>query len=205
MEPIFARCTGRRDANPGPGAYETRGKLGGPSWTMKGRHEQATRPITAPYRSLPSTVGSGPKISLASRHKERTGDDTPGPSYIPPGIGSDARKSTMASRHTPLRSSMADTPGPGAYTIEAKFANDAPKATLHGRTGTNDASTASPGPGAYMPNMDAVKRRAPSASMHIRTKLHQPEDTPGYYNIGSTLQGPKFTIGRREGLDLIAV
>lgn len=203
MDPLFARCSVRQ-STPGPGAYDTRGSLGGPRWTMKGRHSRDTAPTNAPYRSLPSTVGSGPKISLSSRHNTRDGDVTPGPSYVPPGIGSGARKTALSGRHAPLRSSM-DTPGPGAYNVRPMFANDAKKSTLHGRTRGPEEGTASPGPAAYSPNVNATKPRAPAATMHVRTKLPGPESTPGYYNIGSTLRGPKFTIGHRETLDLVPI
>ncbi|OHT07437.1 hypothetical protein TRFO_24326 [Tritrichomonas foetus] len=192
---------------PGPGAYSPNdaSKKSAPKYTMKGRHESSNRPITAPYRSLPTTVGAGPKISLASRHTKNDVTDTPGPNYVPPPLGSDAKKSTMSYRHGEFRDSRIDNPGPGAYNVQPKFANEARKSTLHQRTRTNDANTISPGPGAYMPNMDATRRRAPSATMHVRTKLPGPEETPGYYYNGSSLRGPKFTIGRRETLDLVAI
>jgi hypothetical protein len=163
------------------------------------------RPTTAPYRTLPSSVGEGPKISLASRHKTRDAENTPGPGYVPPALGSDAQKSALASRHSEGRDSRLDNPGPGAYTIAPKFANDANKYTLHQRTGTRSDETASPGPGAYAPNMDAVKPRAPSATLHIRPQNPRRDETPGYVDLGSTLTHGGRTIGLREYLDLIPV
>ena len=50
-----------------------------------------------------------------------------------------------------------------------------------------------------------MKPKAPSASMHIRTKAIEPEETPGYVDLGSTLTGPKYTIGRRESGELVAI
>ncbi|KAK8881496.1 Outer dense fiber protein 3-like protein 2 [Tritrichomonas musculus] len=192
---------------PGPGAYSPTDSnmKSSPRYSMKGRHNSVERPLSAPYRSLPTTVGQGPKISLGSRHSVRSSVDTPGPSYIPPPLGTDSKKVSMSYRHGQARDSRIDNPGPGAYDIQPKFANDAPKSTLHSRTRLNDVGTSSPGPGAYMPKDDAIRRRAPSASMHVRTRIPGPEQTPGYYYNGSTLQGPRFTIGRREELELVVI
>jgi hypothetical protein len=193
---------------PGPGAYSPGDRALGnaPKYTMKSRHEEVVRPITAPYRNLPSSVGEGPKISLASRHKQRTTENTPGPGYLPPALGSNAQKSALASRHTLSRDSRLDNPGPGAYTIQSKFANDANKYTLHSRTGNQTDETISPGPGAYLPNIDAIKPRAPSSTLHIRPEIKGPEQTPGYVNLGSTLnRGGGITIGLKEYLDVIPV
>ena len=189
---------------PGPGAYTPNDKTLGnaPKYTMKGRHELAEKPNAAPYRALPSSVGEGPKISMASRHKVRDVENTPGPNYMPPPLGADAQKSSMSHRHSESRDSRYDNPGPGAYNIQPKFANDAQKSTLHGRTGV-DRLNDSPGPAAYMPNIDATKKRAPASTMHIRPKVRGPEQTPGYVDLGSTLNRRGITIGRRETLDLI--
>ena len=192
------------DNTPGPGAYSPSDKTLGnaPKYTMKGRHEQTEKPNAAPYRALPSSVGEGPKISMSSRHKVRDVENTPGPNYVPPPLGADAQKTSMSYRHGESRDSRYDNPGPGAYNIQSKFANDAQKSTLHGRTGT-DRVNDSPGPAAYTPNIDATKKRAPASTMHIRPSVKGPEQTPGYYDIGSTLNRRGITIGRRETLDLI--
>jgi hypothetical protein len=205
---VRATSSSAASSTPGPGAYSPSSTLfsSGPKYTMKSRHESSSRPTTAPYRALPSSIGSGPKISLASRHATRDSEVTPGPSYVPPPLGADAKKSTMSFRHQESRSLGADNPGPGSYDIPSKFGNDAPKSTMHART--NDqfgVGTQSPGPGAYAPDYSSQFKRAPSATMHIRTRTNQPESTPGYYDIGSTLTGPKYTIGRRESLGLIQV
>ena len=207
MSGLYARVTSSQ-VNPGPGAYTpsdaTRRKA--PSYTLKSRHETIDRPNTAPYRALPSSVGTGPKIALASRHAQRDGDNTPGPSYVPPPLGSDGKKIAMSYRHNQARDSRADNPGPGAYNIEPKFAREAQKSCMHVRTGDPmGINSISPGPGAYSPDYMTQKKRAPSAAMHIRPKDPTPDTTPGYTNLGSTLTGPKFTIGKREELGIIAV
>ena len=189
----------------GPGAYETRGRNNGPQFTIKGRYSTTELHFDAPYRTLPTTVGRGPKISLGSRHSQRSSYATPGPSYVPPPLGADSKKVSMSHRHGQVRDSRADNPGPGAYDIQPRFANDAPKSTLHSRTKLNDSGSISPGPAAYLPKDDATRKRAPSASIHVRTRTRGPEATPIYYYNGSTLKGPRFTIGRREELDLIMI
>jgi hypothetical protein len=191
---------------PGPGTYSpTNRELGeAPKYTMKGRHEIAEHPVAAPYRDIPSTVGEGPKISLASRHEPRGLEDSPGPNYIPPPLGSDAQKTAMSYRHGEVRDSRLDNPGPGAYNIEPRFANDAPKATLHGRTEVGGVDSCSPGPAAYGPpyyNWDAHG----GAYMGIRPKDRDPDQSGPYVNLPSTLEGPAWTIGQREGLDIIPV
>ncbi|OHT12043.1 hypothetical protein TRFO_18233 [Tritrichomonas foetus] len=192
-------------STPGPGAYNptNMNNNNAPSFTFKSRHEVASRPITVQYRTLPTTIGQGPKIALASRHEARTAIDTPGPSYVPPQLGSDAKMISLASRMAGTRDSRADNPGPGAYDVRSSFGKDARSATLHSRTSTNEGKgNIGPGPGAYYPQ---IENRAPSATMHIRTALRSAEETPGYCYYGSTLQGPKFSIGRKENIELIQV
>jgi hypothetical protein len=192
---------------PGPGAYSPTdaNKPTAAVYTLKSRHESVERPNTAPYRDIGSTVGEGPKISLSSRHKVPDGDNFPGPNYWPPALGEDAQKSAMSFRYGQDRSPYRDNPGPGAYNIEPKFANEANKYTLHQRTNQGDPDNCSPGPAAYTPDINAQKPRAPSASMHIRPEDKGPDETPGYFDLGSTLGGPYWTIKRREPLELVPV
>jgi hypothetical protein len=145
---------------------------------MKSRHDEVQRPNTAPYRDLPSSVGEGPKIALASRHKERTPENTPGSTYIPPALGSDAQKSSLSYRPAECRDSRLNNPGPGAYSMTAKFAHEANKYTLHQRTGNQSDEISSPYPGAYLPNMDAIKPRARSAALHARPSERTSDVTP---------------------------
>lgn len=192
---------------PGPGAYSPQDSnmQSGPQITIKSRHESVKRITSAPYRSLPTTIGQGPKITMGSKYSVRDSVATPGPSYVPPPIGSDSTKISMACGRDQVNDSRMDNPGPGAYNIQPTFANDAPKSTLHSRTKLIEVGASSPGPAAYLPKDDITHKRAPSVSIHVRTKVHGPEVTPGYYYNGSTLQGPRFTIGRREELELVAI
>jgi hypothetical protein len=192
---------------PGPGQYcpSNRGMGEAPKWSFKSRHDTENHPTNAPYRALPSTVGAGPKISMASRHAQRTATDTPGPAYIPPPLGADAKKSSMSYRHTHGQNSGIDSPGPGAYPIKPKFGNEANKFTFHQRTGGTRDDTVSPGPAAYSPNIDAMRPRGPASAMHVRTPMKGAEQTPGYLALGSSFGKGGVTIGRKEYLDVIAV
>ena len=208
MSELLARVTSHDAASPGPAAYQTDYKIGSesPSFTIKGRHETISRPVTAPYRALPSTIGQGPKFTMTSRHKDRDISTTPGPNYEPPAFGSDAKKISMSYRHSEVRDSRADNPGPGAYDVQPKFAKEATAYTLKGRTKNQwESESISPGPAAYSPDYSKVRKSAPSPTMHIRPQQRTVEETPGYVDLGSTLSGPKYTIGNRETLDVCRI
>jgi hypothetical protein len=98
---------------------------------MTSGHHDLPPPNTAPYRDLPSFVSENPKIALASRCKERAPEKTPGSTYIPPALDSDAQKSSLSYRHAEGRDSGLDNPGPSADSITSKFANEANKYTLY--------------------------------------------------------------------------
>ena len=194
----------RAENTPGPGQYSptNANKASTPRYTIGNRLESTNHPNTAPYRALPTTIGEGPKIALSSRHREHQAAGTPGPNYVPPALGSDGKKVSMSFRYGNERDARADNPGPGAYEISPRFANDANKYTLKSRTGISTTDI-SPGPAAYSPDFTKVKKSAPRASMHIRPKDKGPEQTPGYVDLGSTLHGPSYTIGRRESIDVM--
>ena len=90
--------------------------------------------------------------------------------------------------------------------IQPQFANDAPKSTMHERTGDPfGVNSASPGPAAYNPDYNATKPKAGASSMHIRPADKAPESSVGYYDIKSGPNGPFWTIGNREELDLCPI
>jgi len=155
---------------PGPGQYEPTINKSTPSFTIKSRHETELRPISAPYILLPSTIGTGPKPKLASRHFLKDTKNTPGPNYVPPSLGSEGKKIAFGVKHIQNKGSQHDNPGPGAYDVPPMFSKQSLKSTLHGRTYINNNESISPGPASYMPNIDAVKPKAPASSMHIRPK-----------------------------------
>jgi hypothetical protein len=192
------------DNNPGPGQYSPTGNNEqlSPHFTIKGRHDIPQKVVDAPYRSLPDSFASIPKISLSSRHRELQGNISPGPSYVPPGLGSDAQKTSMSFRTQSVTDPRASNPGPGSYEISPRFSNDAHKYTLKGRQGV-EYSNPSPGPAAYSPDFNKSKVSAPAPSIHIRPADRSPDQRPGYIALPSTLTGPKYTIGVRDPMDVI--
>jgi hypothetical protein len=57
----------------------------------------------------------------------------------------------------------------------------------------------SPGPGRYLPKFQAVLPAAPKIVFRDRPKEKDPQSTPGYRELGSTLGGPKWTVKARAG------
>lgn len=170
---------------------------------MKARREAAPSQPSAPYLEIPSRIGEGPRHSLSSRH-ERPRPETPGPSYVPPPLGTDGRGASLKGSKGSARDPKKEVPGPGTYSPSPRFARDAPKFTLHKRTGDVFGSTsAGPGPGAYSPDYAAGKARAPAPTLHGRPEPPPPRQSAGYLDLGSTLTKKKCTIGGRDSLKVV--
>jgi hypothetical protein len=217
---------------PGPGAYDpSNPTITSPAFSIKGRHESAEKPNTAPYQMLPSTVGEGPKYSLHSRPADRDAVQSPGPNYIHSPHGTDAAKYSMTSQHD--AKPLGETPGPGQYTVGSSIV-DAPKFTLHGRTPKAIGGTASPGPTAYSPDSfkwgdqggrrilerftehslevspgpsDYVINRGlggTSPTLHDRPEEHTVAGGPGPGAYSPTITSPAFSIkDRPESTELL--
>lgn len=203
---LTCRMTGGGNrSNPGPADYNIKSKMGdAPRYTIKNRIEQKNNPNQAGYVSFPSTVGDGHKFSLSSRHKELEGINTPGPDYVPPKFGSDAKKSTLHIKDSGNRDDRLGYPGPGAYSLTPRIGNDSLKYSLRSRTGTENPDI-SPGPAAYNPDFKQVQRRTPSPSFHIRPDDPKRLQTPGPsdYQISRDMGGKKATIhSRTRGLSV---
>jgi hypothetical protein len=63
---------------------------------MKGRHSIEPEHIDAQYFNFPPLFGKVTPITLHGRTEIIDKFNPPGPTYIPPGLGSDARKVGMA-------------------------------------------------------------------------------------------------------------
>jgi hypothetical protein len=159
---------------PGPGAYipSNPGSSRRPSYTLKGRVEVQEYTHNAPYLRLPSDMGSGPKISMSSRHREP-------------------------------RALL--TPSPDAYSPNyARVKRAAPVPTVHNRL--NDPTPPIvPGPGAYSPDYTKTVPSAPHPTMHIKPREPDPDTRVGYLQLPPMPSGPRFTIKKRERLDLTPV
>ena len=105
---------GHRPDTPGPAAYSIPSSLGqGPKYTLKGRIKQKDPDPEPSIYKHPSTL-SKKSSTFGHRAPEPKKEKNPGPSYVPPPIGSDARKSTFRIKHyEPLNTN----PSPADYTI----------------------------------------------------------------------------------------
>ncbi|KAH0795980.1 hypothetical protein GPJ56_000048 [Histomonas meleagridis] len=239
MEPwerecIAHRSTSMRNQTPGPAYYNVKRKFKKqcPAIKIKGRHFEKQDVNKAPYYNIPSSFGKVAKIGMHTRTEIKPGFQPPGPSYIPPPFGSDARKISMTPTVTkkryqiPRNSSMTKAeiakieaeessrvpngtpgPGPGAYsTRDHTFdANGKRGCSIIGHHDFNFDQTCSPGPGRYAPRYDAVLPQAPKVKFHNRPKEREKEPGVGYRNLGSTLSGPKFTMKARANDDIVIV
>lgn len=197
----------KKDECPGP-KYDVPHGLGrdAPKFTIRSRHDVDPKIKGAPYQAIPSAVGQGPKWSFGARTGKEKIDPAPGPSYMPPAFGKEARASSMFSRRdVQKREAGAVSPGPGKYLIPGAVGETGKKYTLKARQfPPNEGGASGPGPGKYNPNfMDA-----PTA-VTIHSRLVDPKDkepAPKYVNLPPKFgtEGPMFTIGRREELDLAA-
>jgi hypothetical protein len=193
-------------ATPGPGAYSPVAKPFGsaPKFSLRGRAvPKSSAQPNPPYYAIPSTVGAGPRIAFGASASQRQAEKIPGPSYLPPPLGTDAKKISLRSTREAPRHSGEALPGPGAYHVPTRFGNEARKFSFYQRTETKVYESSSPGPAAYLPDISAVKPKIPAAAIHIRPAARKPEATAGYYDLGSTLAKKKMTIGRRETLNLV--
>ncbi|KAK8887625.1 Outer dense fiber protein 3-like protein 2 [Tritrichomonas musculus] len=216
---------------PGPGKYNTRPEFEGqtPVIRMKGRHSLAQETNNAPYYNLPSSIGKTTKINMHGKSDTKNKFTPPGPSYIPPAFGSDAKKigisppvfNTSKSRRSASSASSRGAtslgrrrnpdetpgPGPGKYSTRAEFG--VPKSSHGVRIkGTHDfryLTADSPGPAAYKPKYEKVMPAAPKYKMKARPKAKDPEVTAGYRNIGSTLGGPRFSMKARASDDICII
>lgn len=198
----------KKDIFPGPGLYDVKSELGSdaPRFSIRRRIDRETKVTGAPYECIKSTIGNdGPKYSFGNR-RDIQGKDPgpPGPNYVPPPFGKGSRQSSLYSRRDETkRTTPMQTPGPGEYAIKSEIGGGK-KFTLKHRQFPPDENgkAVSPGPAAYTPKFNDAP---PPRTIHPR--LQDPADKevkPGYsapqYTFGS--DAPKFTIGRKENMDL---
>jgi len=211
----------KKNMSPGPAAYNISREFGNKTAPirMKGRNKPRDQELTNyPLYNIPSTFGNVPKIHMGVRANTRTENTAIGPSYIPPKFGTQAKKVSI---RPPSFSSLGDKdrrvskrdpsetpgPGPGAYDTQDKtFVPSSNKGiTMKGQHKFGYNVSESPGPGSYVPHYEKVLPASPKITFHTRPKGHEPAETPGYRNIGSTLGGPKFTMKARQNDDVYIV
>ena len=182
------------NASPGPGGISIRhGVLDDvPKTYLKGRTPSHIEVNQAPYRNIGTTIGKGKKFTIKGRTEEYIETNTVAPEYIPPPIGSDARKISLHGVRIEARIDV--TPGPGQYRDNYKIGNDARKSTMHGpHERSKPIQNDSPGPGTYKPQMPPNKPSTRNIRIgnRIETKTLSEGPGPGKYKVKSTIEPDK--------------
>jgi hypothetical protein len=186
--------------SPGPAAYDIQKSIIAqtPRIPMHGRCGTQGEVNQAPYRDVRKPLG-GLKYSMRSRHNQE-GETTPSPGYIPPPIGHDARKSQIAPRLE--RGHDEEVPGPGKYDPLKPLGKGAPTATFHGVSdrGPKSLGDRSPGPAEYL-TWGEPGQRSPRYTLKGAKFEPEPDASPPYRDLGSTLAKPQITLHGRAPLD----
>ena len=200
---ISFHCKGyepKQDQTPGPKyLVETNIGTDAPKYSIRPRLFTKEYYNTAPYQKLPETFGSGPKQSFRSRPKDRDFEITPGPLYAPPPFGSDSPKLSMHMR--PSDKKKESSPGPN-YMPPNETGR---KITIGSRAfPPNEGKVDGPGPGKYVPDYDAVLPSPPKQSIHTQISPRKKEyEGSGFIAAPPLPEGPKYTIGRKDGTTVI--
>jgi len=109
--------------------------------------------------AVPSTIGKGPRYCIASRYNEKPKAATPGPNYMPKGLGADGPKLSFHGSGK-SRDSIPPGPGPGLYNSNQE--SRSPRFTLKARKFIEvEGHPDGPGPGLYMPNFNSIEPHSP--------------------------------------------
>jgi hypothetical protein len=188
---------------PGPGAYTPPSDFGHASqWTIKHRYPDRDYSNHAGYDALPTSIGTGEKHSLASRHKERNLNDIPGPKYVPPNLGRDAHTTCFHQRTLAGEPYLADGPGVGKYVYHCDL-DPGHHYTMKARQFPDNAGRVDgPGAGKYRCDFGPTLPSPRRAQILDKFKEHSVPlaPGPGQYPIDRTLlnRPAAFHIQQRE-------
>jgi hypothetical protein len=195
----------RTYSGPGPAAYETTTQIGADArkYSMRSRIDTKKTKLDVPYVAIPSTFGSGPKVSFHGRSESPKTESTPGPNYMPPSFGSDTSKFSFGNRRDiSKRATSAHTPGPGEYQIPSSI-GQGKKFSIKGREKPPESKEQNPGPAKYSPEYDKLyPGRKTEIGKRFKEKKFQPMGK--YYMLPDMDRGPAFTIGRKDNLEVQA-
>jgi len=194
----------KTEISPGPAQYVPPTLFGNnaPKYSIRSKSEMKREIVDPPIQKLPDTFGKGPQISFHTKPISREAPETlPGPDYVPPPFGNGAPKWSLTSRHPP-KSSLSSTPGPAAY--DNTIMNSGRSYTIKGRNypPPETKSPGGPGPAGYTPEYRRVLPSTPQTSIQNRYNEKSDKGGLGYFDLGSTLKGPKFTIGSKENVEI---
>jgi hypothetical protein len=188
------------DDIPGPGKWDTSKRTGSetPAYSLRSRIDVKREILRPSYPKIPDSFGNGtPKWSLFLRLEERP-FQPPGPTYIPPKLGTfapkysvtDVRKREIGQGLIPIG------PGGGRHNTRPMTGSDTPKFTLKAREFPNNlGGPDGPGAGKYFPDFSRIlpadlKGRA----ILERFREHTPEVRPGYRDLRGASVAPRWTI-----------
>jgi hypothetical protein len=103
---------------------------------------------------------------------------------------------------------LRNRPGPGAYAAKS-FIGEGPKIGMKSRNSLkNNASSLSPGPGSYEPNVSVVIEKAPSVGLGQGKRSGALGNTstipgPGHYLVKEVKEGPSFGFGTSKRSEAI--
>ena len=132
------------------------------------------------------------KSSRREKRQERGVDYN----YYSPDFGKDARKSSI--HGVTKKEKIEKSPGPGQYK-SPKFGESSRKHTISGSHSDLIQKNDNPSPADYDIH---PSRNGPSYSIKSSRYSPRKDRTPGYRNLGSTLGGPKYSIGSRSPLPI---
>lgn len=193
------------DRTPGPSSadYVDRDRFcSGPKYSIRPRCTLTTEHLDGALVNLPTCIGKGPKIALSSRHPPTNTFVPPGPNYVRPAFGKDARKTGFPKARAKDR--RLKTPGPADYHINPKsvrsFATESPRtAVREGGPRVLWGTVFSPGPARYNPRHMKIRESAPQYTIAHKYKERAKDRTGEYIAQRSSLDshGSTFSHGGR--------
>ncbi|OHS97783.1 hypothetical protein TRFO_09192 [Tritrichomonas foetus] len=173
-----------KDWVPGPDKYQVPSDFGNNARKYTIGHRYGSKSSRGPgYENLPTTIGTGHKYSLSSRHQQGKQFITPAPDYHPPPIGVGAPASSFHQRLTPRE--RGGTPGPNY----APTFSGGKQWTMKARRFIDEEKPCSPGPGKYGPQYENVlpAPRKIQIGNVINRKVENNNPGPGQYPIDRSL------------------
>lgn len=190
-----------QDQTPGPDKYLIPSDIGqAQKFTIRNRFYDHQKRGPG-YENIPTTIGEGKKWSLAGRPKDKDITPGPGPNYVPPGFGSDARSSSFHIRGS--EKVRHDGPGPGRYDTSGMQSNNKGEGrhfTLKARKFINEERHDGPGP-KYNPNYEPTLPSSRKSTIYdvIRRKDSNDIPGPGKYDIDRSPQLGQVSFHQRTG------
>ncbi|KAH0792868.1 h-shippo 1 [Histomonas meleagridis] len=185
---------GRNDSDyPPVGNYDIPSTIGsGPKFTMRSRHKQFEIDYDPSYNLLPSTLSKKGSTIGRKYYTKKESDNFPGPSYVSTTIGK-GPKTSIHNRH-PTTSDV--TPGPGSYTLPTSTFNGPKYSIGVGKRFDYFVDSATVAPGTYYPKPPMEQRRPMTISSKTPEPFRRKQHPGPMYNIREKIGSstPKFSF-----------